>query len=404
MVQGMTGSFRLMKSLNRSLVINIIRRKGPISRTDISKQANLTPPTVTNIVNDLLKEGLVKEGRTGASKGGRRPVLLSINYNNHYVIGVDVGTGQIRVGLSNLNAELLNRKKETLPAGIKAGEFMTILYRLVDDMITNSDVSRDKIVGIGIGMHGIVDEEKGISIYAPHFDFGELPLKERLEARYEIPVKVENDARCSAIAEMWFGDTRANPNLVFINVGDGIGAGVILNGQIHRGHHHIAGELGHMIVDLNGRQCTCGSYGCLHTVASGIHIRERAIHEITLGRSTALREMRENKEDIDGEVIYEAALHGDEFAEELFAQAGRFLGLAVTNVINFLNPDQIVLGGGVMKAGAFVMKPLVETVNRRALTDDARKTEITVSSLGSHSALLGAVSLILHDVFEVQDR
>ncbi|AOM84239.1 ROK family transcriptional regulator [Salisediminibacterium beveridgei] len=404
MVQGMTGSFRLMKSLNRSLVINIIRRDGPISRTDISKQANLTPPTVTNIVNDLLKEGLVKEGRIGVSKGGRRPVLLSINYNNHYVIGVDVGTGQMRVGLSNLNAELLERKKEVLPAGVKAREFMAILYRLVDEMIESASVEKDKIVGIGIGMHGIVDEAAGVSIYAPHFNFGELPLKADLEERYDIPVRVENDARCSAIAEMWFGGAKDNQHLVFVNVGDGIGAGVILNGQVFRGDNHIAGELGHMIVDLNGRQCTCGSYGCLHTVASGIHIRERVIHEMTLGRSTQLWDLVEHKEEIDGAIIYEAALLGDAFSEEVFAQAGRFLGLALTNVINFLNPDQIILGGGVMKAGEFVMKPLQETIQRRALTDDARRTEVTVSALGSHSALLGAVSLILQDVFEVQDN
>ncbi|SDO63869.1 ROK family transcriptional regulator [Alkalicoccus daliensis] len=401
MVQGVTGSFQLMKSLNRSLVLNIIRQKGPISRTDVSKQAGLTPPTVSNIVLELLEEGMVRE-ETGESNGGRKPILLSINYNNHFVIGIDVGTNQLRVGLTNLNAGIKEMISHKLPAGMKVDEFMKILISSIHEIFESTSADREKIIGIGIAMHGIVDEEKGESIYAPHFGFENLPLKDRLESEFGLPVKLENDARCAAISETWFGSAQREQNIVCINIGDGIGAGLIINGKVFRGRHHIAGELGHMIVDLSGRKCTCGSYGCLHTVASGIHIREKVIHEITLGRSTLIEQLVTDRGDIDGDVVHKAALQGDAFAISVFEEAGRFLGLACTNIINVMNPDKIILTGGVMKAGDFVMNPLQEFIRQRALTQEAKATSIVRSQLGSHSALLGAVSLVLQEVFEIE--
>ncbi|NJP38621.1 ROK family transcriptional regulator [Alkalicoccus luteus] len=401
-MQGMTGSFQLMKSLNRSLVLNIIRQHGPISRTDISKKASLTHPTVSNIVAELTEEGIVREGQVGESRGGRKPMLLSIYDDHSYVIGVDVGTGQLRVGLTNLRADVKEIRTQKFPEGMQESEFLEMLVRTIRELLESSGIERSKVLGIGVGMHGIVDVEQGVSIYAPHFGYRDIPLVEMLGREFKLPVKMENDARCSAIAERWFGSAQHYDNIVCINVGEGIGAGVIVDGKIFRGRHHIAGELGHMIVDLNGRRCTCGSYGCLHTVASGIHIRERVLHDLTLGRSTMMLKMVDRKEEITGEVIHEAARSGDVFAQEVLAEAGRFLGLACTNLINTMNPDKIIFTGGVMAAGEYVMGPLRHLIRHRALTKEAQQTEVVLSELGPNSAMLGAVTLVLQEIFEVE--
>ncbi|SES30502.1 ROK family transcriptional regulator [Salipaludibacillus aurantiacus] len=401
MVQNITGSFQLMKSLNRSLVLNIIRKEEAISRTDIAKKANLTPPTVSTIVSELLETGIIREFKIGESKGGRKPILLSINYNNYFVIGVDVGTEEVRAGLTNLNAEILATKKQKLATGMTKNEFVTILEHLIRSLLENEKVDKTKVIGIGIGMHGIVDHEKGISIYAPHFGFENIPLKDKIENVFDIPVTVENDARSLALAELWFGNGRDAQNLVCINVGDGIGAGIILNGQLFHGKHNIAGEFGHMIVDLNGRQCTCGSYGCLHTVASGIRIKERVTQEITIGRRTIIPDLVDGKkEEITGATVHEAAKRGDAFAVEVLDEAGRFLGIGITNLINFMNPDKIIVGGGVSKAGDFIMAPLKETVKKRAMTTDAKSTEITVSELAAQGTMIGAVTLVLKQLYD----
>ncbi|PRO67010.1 ROK family transcriptional regulator [Alkalicoccus urumqiensis] len=405
MVSNMTGSFQLMKSLNRSLVLNIIRTEGAISRTETAKKAGLTPPTVSTIVSELLEEGLIREGQTGVSSGGRKPILLSINHNSRYVIGVDVGTEEVRAALTNLNADVLAVKKKQLVPGMNEEEFLSIVIGLVQSMLEEKAADGAHVIGIGVGMHGIVDHTKGESIYAPHFGFQNMPIKVPLEEAFQLPVHVENDVRSMALAELWFGGGRNSEDLLVINVGHGIGAGCIVNGRIYRGRHHIAGEIGHMIVDLNGRQCTCGGYGCLHTVASGIRIRERVIQEITLGRKTAvLDEVDGEKERIDGETVHRAAMKGDYYAQEVLAEVGRFLGVGITNLIHALNPDKIIIGGGVSKAGDYIFKPLQKVVGTRAVTDAAKKTEIELSKLGDTAAIRGAATLVLSELYDYQKQ
>ncbi|TMW70408.1 ROK family transcriptional regulator [Alteribacter natronophilus] len=397
----MTGSFQLMKSLNRSIIMNLIRTHSPISRAEIAKKAKLTPPTVTNIVNELLREDLILEGKTGVSKGGRKPILLTINKDSRFVFGVDVGAREVRVALTNLDAELVCHKRSSLPQGFNKEELMDTIKGIIQDVLDENLVERSRILGIGIGMHGIVDHEKGIAVYAPNFGLSDIRLKEELENTFSYPVKVENDARAMALGELWFGNGREKENVVVVNVGIGIGAGVIFNGRLYHGEHGIAGEIGHTIIDLNGRKCACGNYGCLQTVAGSSRIRQKAIEEMSLGRKSLVEELSEGDPDrIDGELVHRAAEQGDSLAEEVFEQTGRFLGLGIMNLINFVNPERVIIGGGVSKAGRFIMEPVKEVVETRALTDKARTTEIMASKLGDQGTITGAATLILAQLFD----
>ncbi len=392
-----------MKSLNRSLILNTIRSKGPISRADIAKQTKLTPPSITNIVNELLETNLIKESETGVSKGGRRPILLTINWTSHYVIGIDIGVHKIRFVLTDLKADIVEKAYVKLPSRLTETELVRILKENISEMMKQSNIPVSKMIGIGIGMHGIVDSEKGVSLYAPTLNLKNIPLKAELQEEFHLPVKVENDAKTLALGEKWFGQGFDTENLVSINVGRGIGAGIILNNQIYHGDDHIAGEIGHIVIDIDGPKCSCGNYGCLQTLAGGTALTEYVLKEIALGRKTTILDEAEGElEKINGEIIYEAALKKDSLALEAFEKNGRYLGIGVANLIHFMNPSLIVIGGGVSKAGNLLLDPVRNLVKQRGLTDGAKDTQIVASKLGEHGTAIGAITLILADLFALE--
>ncbi|WP_338780807.1 ROK family transcriptional regulator [Metabacillus sp. FJAT-52054] len=402
MANHVIGSFQLMKSLNRSLILNIIRSSGMISRAEIAKKTRLTPPTVTNIVHELLNEELVIEGQTGPSSGGRKPIMLRINSRNFYIIGVDVGVKKVRFAVTDLNAEILMKSIVSISERMTEEELVKLIIKQIYTLIDKADIPRTKIMGIGIGMHGIVDAERGISIFAPNLNMKNIPLKSMLEAEFMIPVKVENDVRAMALGEAWFGSGIGFEDLICINVGYGIGAGIIMNNKLFRGRHGLAGEIGHTVVDLNGPRCTCGSYGCLQTLTAHDGLKSAAMKEIILGRRTLISELTEGDVDkISGKIIHQAAKSGDDLAIEILQTTGKYLGAAISNLVHVLNPPKIIIGGGISKAGPFLLDPLKEVVLKRALSEEARETIIVESGLGDRAGLVGAVTLILEDMFSL---
>lgn len=395
----MTGSFKLMKSLNRSVILSFIRKHKQISRAEIAKKANLTPPTVTNIVSELLELGLVKEMKVGESKGGRKPILLSINSKSFYVVGLDIGGQKIRAILTDLNAEIEENVSENIEKGISETELMAVLKRVITTLIGKSNIDQEKIIGIGIGMHGMVDHEKGVALFAPNLQLSNIPLKKELEEAFNLPVYVENDARAFALGEAWFGNGYGFEKLVCINVGVGIGAGFLIDGQLYHGNNHIAGEIGHTIVDIHGERCKCGNNGCLETVASGRALVEKVNRELENQPSSLLTEMIGETGELTGELIHQAALKGDDLAKSALNKTGKYLGVGVLNLVNFINPERVIIGGGVSKAGSFIFEPIQKMVQTQALTEAARKTEIVPSTLGKYSTSIGAVTLVLFDLF-----
>jgi glucokinase-like ROK family protein len=396
------GNFQWMKSLNRSLVLNTIRSEGPISRADIAKKTALAPPTVTNIVNELLEERFIVESEVGLSSGGRKPILLKLNDSAYSVIGVDVGVSAIRSVMTDLNASVIAESKRPLPPRLDQELFLATLKQAVYDLLRAADPGRQTI-GIGIGMHGLVDPDRGISVFAPNMGLRNIPLREELEREFSLPVHVENDAVAMAIGELWHGSGKESDHFICVNIGVGVGAGIVLNRQIYRGASFTAGEIGHTTVDLNGPRCSCGNFGCLQTLVSGPAIAEYVQKEIAMGRSSLLAPGKnENLHDIDGEAVCAAALAGDELSIESFRKAGRLLGISLTNLIHTLNPQKIILGGGVAKSGALLLEPLMETIHSRALESAASKVEIEVSRLGDQATAIGAATIELSRLFAVQ--
>jgi N-acetylglucosamine repressor len=383
------GTFKLMKSVNKSIILNKIRTSEPISRAQIAKETSLTPPTVSSIVKELIDQGLVRESTLGHSSGGRKPTMLHINAGAFYVIGVDAGPEKVECILSDLTGEILKRYTSRLVKPLTNEQFVSVLNEIIYKILDISDIDQEKIIGIGIAMHGVVDVETGTSLVAPILKLRNIPIKDVLEKEFNLTVHVENDARAMALGESWFGGHGDVDSMVAVNVGRGVGAGVVMNGKLYHGAQGIAGELGHMTIDMNGEICECGNRGCLQTLVSGEAIANRAAKQIQ-GISGTLT----------GKEIFDLAEEGNESCIELLQETGRMLGIGITNLIHLVNPGKIVLGGGVMKSERFIMPTLVGTIHQRVLTDKARDTDIAVTRLGNDATLLGAVSLLLVELFD----
>jgi N-acetylglucosamine repressor len=380
------GTFQLMKSVNKSIILNKIRTAEPISRAQIAKETSLTPPTVSSIVKELLEEGLVRESQLGESSGGRKPTMLHINSGAFYVIGVDAGPETVECVLTDLTGEILQRTKQKLNKPLSSEIFISILKDNIR-AILQGDIDHSQIIGIGIAMHGVVDVETGTSLVAPNLDLRNIPIKHELEKEFQITIKVENDARAMALGESWFGGHGEVDSMVAVNIGQGVGAGVVMNGKLYHGAQGIAGEFGHMTIDLNGALCECGNPGCLQTFVSGTAIAERAANKI------------KDETPSTGHEVFELAQQGHAPSIQLLQETGSIIGIGLTNLIHLVNPRKIVLGGGVMKSEDFLMPEILETIHKRALTTEAKQTSVTVTQLGEDATLLGAVSLLLVELF-----
>ncbi|AKQ75564.1 ROK family transcriptional regulator [Bacillus licheniformis] len=383
------GTFQLMKSVNKSIILNKIRTSEPISRAEIAKETKITPPTVSSIVKELIGQGLVKESTLGHSSGGRKPTMLHINTGAYYVIGIDAGPETVECILTDLAGGILQRTSSLLKKPLTNETFIDVLKENVYAILGRADVNQEKIIGIGIAMHGVVDAETGMSRIAPILNLTNIPIKDVLEQEFNLTVRVENDARAMALGESWFGGRDDAGSMAAVNIGRGVGAGIVINGKLYHGAEGIAGELGHMIIDINGEKCECGNRGCLQTIVSGKAIAERG-----------KKRLKESTDSLTAKDLFEMAENGCQTCIELFQETGVIIGIGLTNFIHLVNPGKIVLGGGVMKGGRFILPAIRETIQQKALTAEARQTEVTITKLGDEATLYGAVSLLLAELFD----
>lgn len=391
----------LIRKINNTIILKIIREKGPVSRADIAKITGLNPATVSNNVNTLLESGIVVETGSGESSGGRKPILLQLNAGAFHVIGVDMGMSKVMTAVTDLEGNVI--KKVTLYFEDKSTRKYIIdrIKQSIYDIMSESGFEGSSYIGIGIGVHGLVDPENGISIYAPAFNWRNVNIKEIMEEEFNLPVYIDNDARVMALGERWFGAAQNVDNFILINVGSGVGSGIMINGELYRGATFGAGEVGHICIADNGPKCNCGNYGCLEVMASGPALVKRMVSYIKMGGSTMITGLVEdNLTKINGEIIYKAALMGDTAAVNVLEETGRYVGLAVSNLINILNPRLILIGGGVSMAGDFILRPLVEVARRKSMKDAGENVQIIPAALKENCGVVGAATLALKDLFQ----
>lgn len=375
-----------MREINRSAILEIIRRECPISRSTIARQLDVSLPTVMRIVNQLIEEGFVRLHGDTEWSGGRRRPLLDFNGDGFVVLGVDLGGTKMYGAISNLNGQIID-ELDIGRHGTTGEESYDRLTTLIDTLLASPELQQRKVRGIGIGAPGITLHKEGVVQWAFTLNWQDFPLKARLTERYRLPIIVDNDVNLAALGELWFGAGQNIQNMILVAIGTGIGAGIIINRALYRGAKEASGEIGHMIPGGEFLGKDYRDFGALESVASGSGIAERARGLLKSNPSLIPGEK------VLAEDVFDAARKNQDWAWTIINEVVDYLAIAIANLSVTFDPELIVLGGGVARSADLLVKPILGRIERAIPTPP----QIVVSSLGLRAAAMGAVTNILHN-------
>jgi glucokinase-like ROK family protein len=380
------------RNTNKRLILDLIRfSAGGITRAEIARQMGLTRAAVTAIVNDILQEQLVRETDHSSIRGGRRPILLEINPECGHVAGIDMGATHLGILFTDFAGRVIYDVE--IPFMIDQGPELC-MPQVLDhfrQVLGTIDLSLKDILAVGIGVPGPVVAEVG-AVSAPPIMPGwdKYPIRAHFQEVWNCPVSINNDAELGALGEWAYGAGRGESNLAYIKVGSGVGAGLLLDGRIYRGATGCAGEIGHVTILDGGPLCSCGNTGCLEALAGGRAIARKAREAIHADKRTILTKVQD-VESITAKDVAQAARLGDFLSQQILADAGRYLGIAIASLVNLINPSIVVVGGGVAHMGDLLLEPIRQTLRERSLRSAAEAVRVTTALLGRRSTSMGAV-------------
>ncbi|MBP1990057.1 ROK family transcriptional regulator [Paenibacillus eucommiae] len=379
-----TGDLNLIKKINKSIVLDYLRRHSPISRARIAELTGLTKATVSSLVNELITSNLAHEIGAGMSSGGRKPMMLHFHAAAGYAIGIDLGVNYILAALTDLSGTLIDEYKlEHQNSSLE--QVIELIQASIRVMIARAPQSTYGIVGIGIGVPGISDEQGNV-LFAPNLGWQHVPLRNLIENEFNLPVVIDNEANAGAVGEKQFGIGKSAAQLVYLSIGMGIGTGIILKGELFRGSSGFSGEVGHASIQYDGKTCVCGNYGCWELYASENALLEAGRLEFSDPKITL-------------EQLLKLAGEGSLEAKALFTQLGRFLGIGIVMIINTYNPEMIVIGGRIALAQQWLMTPMQAEITKRSHPYPLQQLHVQFSELGSKAAVLGACSFAISSFF-----
>jgi predicted NBD/HSP70 family sugar kinase len=367
------------KQHNRDLVLRTIFANESTSRAEVARVTNLTRTTVSDVVNNLLEEGLVEEVGRGESIGGKTPILLSIVADSRYLIGLNLAQDKFIGAIVNLRGEI--KEMVEVPVHDEDGKnALDLVYQIIDQLIKK----RIKpIVGIGVGAPGLVNTREGVVVNAVNLDWQDLPLGQLLEKKYKIPVSILNDSQATAIGEFVYGgEHKHDENLIVVNVKHGIGSGILVNGQLFQGDGGGAGEIGHVVVQENGELCRCGKHGCLETISSA-----RAVL-----KQLDLKSLDEAKAAFDS---------GNAKAQQVIKNTAHYLGISLANLIGILNIQKIIITGDMTRFGAAWLDEVNNSMRNAALARLSESTKLEFGMLDYRACILGASAFLLLDDYSL---
>ncbi|HEX7317304.1 MAG TPA: ROK family protein [Pyrinomonadaceae bacterium] len=375
-----------IRSINRQIVLNYVRERSPISRAAISHETELQRSTVSLIVDELMEQGLIEEIE-GESTGGRPPNLLRLRAAGPIALGIDIGTKQTMLATSDLAGRVIDRESfETDPDEEKT------LAKLLD--CAGRLIKRGKgVEAVGVSVPGLVEPERGNVIFIPHFRWRDWDVAKRLKQATGLSVRIDNDANAVALAELWFGrpEIREVRDFVMVLVEEGLGTGLVFDGQVYHGEAGAAGEFGHMTIGAGAPvACAAGNYECWEAFAS-----ERA----ALARYTRLSGHGDADAGVPFSRLVDAALGGEEAARAALVETGRYLGVGISNIIKGLSPRSVIVGGEIARAWPLISEELVKAVEEYSICRGMKGARIIPSTLGETPRLMGALSLVLSSKF-----
>jgi N-acetylglucosamine repressor len=383
-----SGNRELMRDLNRSLVLTLIKNRGPLSRTDLAGQSGLAQGTMTNIVRDLLEAGLVRETANAPSTGGRRPILLEIDPSGGYALGLKLTQDRAILALTDLDGTVTYSTTERSGDPRDLPSYVAHLGDVILDILRRSAVAREKLVGIGIGLPGFIDHEAGVCRHSALLGWHEVPLRELLEAPLAAPVVLDNDVNTLALYEALYGTGKGLSDFLVVTLGRGVGMGAFANGRMIRGGRGGAGEFGHVSVQPDGPLCNCGNRGCLEALVGDLAL-------VTQAQQAGLPAQMP-------EELLALAQAGDPTALAIFTTAGTWLGRGVAALVNIFNPTHLIVSGEGARASQFLFAPMEQTLKAHVFNGLADDMSLLMEPLTDDVWARGAASLALNELFSPQ--
>lgn len=374
----------LIRRLNRSAILDLIREHSPISRSEIAHQLNTSMPTVMRVVNALHAEDLVRWSGDSQSTGGRPGNLLEFNADGYAVLGLDLGGSKMFGTVANLGGNIqseIYRQWE----GHDQEHTLEQVCQLISDLLAQPRPPLQQIRGIGVGAPGVTLYDRGVVTWAPSLGWRDLPLRNILQERFNLPVVVENDVNLAALGEYGFGAARQASSAACIAIGTGIGAGIVIDRRIHRGFNQSAGEVGYLPPDVSYLGRCYESFGALESIASGSGVERRA-RQVLQAQNLPIPEQGPSAED-----VFKAARHGEAWARQVVAETVDYLAFAVAVISAVLDPQVIVLGGGVARSADLLIEPILSRLDGVIPV----RPNLVASNLGARAAVLGAIMLVL---------
>jgi glucokinase-like ROK family protein len=393
------------KLSNNNKIIKQLYFAGSMSCADFSLQLKKSLPFTTKLVNDLVEEDVIVETGFAPSTGGRRPLMYSIKPDTLYIIAVAIDQFVTRIALMDSNNQVVGKvEKIDLPLSDNE-EALIVLSEHLNYFIQQTKIEHARIVGIGMGMPGFVDIKRGInySFLKTPQGYGNESITKFLSEKLNLPVFIDNDSSVTALAELRFGAGMSRKNVMVINVGWGVGLGMILNGNLYRGASGFAGEFSHIPLFTNNKLCSCGKSGCLETETSLSVLIEKFNSALQKGRVSMLRGITTESLEKASEQIVQFALEGDRLAVELLSEIGYKIGRGIAILIHLLNPELIIISGRGTQAGKIWQAPIQQALNEHCIPRLAQNTKIEISNLGFDASLIGAAALVMENYDHVQD-
>lgn len=372
-----------VQEMNRSLVIKLLRKKQVCSRADLAKESGLNTSTITNIVNELIKWGLIVE--TGVIDGakGRRSIGITLNSAPYKIIGIRLARKWIAIGLYDLNGNEYGTKQIPI---LKSDDSMTALNKMKEMISEAFRANPDgRIIAIGLVTPGPLIRSEGRIALMTHFPGWEkINIKEELTNDYGVPVYIEHDANAGGLAQWWFGEKHQDQDrgiMIYVAAGQGIGASIVIDGNVYRGALGMAGEIGHMSIDYQGTPCECGHRGCLETYCS---------------TSALLKSLGEEYSSL--QTVWESLKEGDQAVTGAVRQAAWYLGFGLVNVINAFNPDRMIIGDEWSAAGELLIDTVKDVLKSNLLQDVYNRLSVELSSPGKDYILMGAAAIAIDNL------
>ncbi|HKL33448.1 MAG TPA: ROK family transcriptional regulator [Tangfeifania sp.] len=387
----------LKKYRQKKKILQLLYSHENLSGPVISKRLGVSLPTVLSLMNELTESDFVEIKGAGKSSGGRKPTLFGLSDDSLFVVACELGRYSGKVTIYNPHNRQIT-PVITFETSIDDDKLTDKIYENVQELIENNSIKTNRILGVGLTMPGLIDEETGINYTIKNSVFRN--VKERLENKFGKMVYVNNDARMQSYGEYIFGAAKGHPNAIVVNWSWGVGLGIIVGGKLYNGANGFAGELSHIQLVENGNLCICGKRGCLETVTSAYVLLREAVKGIKENKISQLTENFSGRTDeLKPEDVINAAKAGDEFSIQLLHNLGLSLGKGLSITIQLINPDIIVLGGPVSSANQFVLNPIQQSLNKYCLEQIVANTQIVISDIWDKSGLLGITAMLFKKLF-----